>query len=124
MTNLKNELPVAVHQVSGGDARVKVDRKLISLSGISTGSFVVENATRYSIYCRTRGKTGTALVVGYTSHPDIYNCVSVIGEDMIFYTFTDDVPSGTVVYFTLIHGMTLAEVTGTANDNFSVTFYN
>ena len=120
MTSVKNELPVAVHQASGGGARVRYGGTEVWLAGTSSGSFQVEDGTRYRIFLNFRTSTGMLLLVGYTSPPTMANS-SLVGTDLK--ETIDDVPKGTTVYYVLISPMTGTPITGGADDYLYVSYY-
>ncbi len=96
MTNLMNELPVAVHVASGGCARIRASGQTISLNGISSGSFQITGATRYRIKCSLFTVGGLTLLVGYTNPLTLSNASwTAINREEI----SDDVPEGTTVYW-------------------------
>lgn len=120
MTSLKNELPVAVHVASGGDARVRVGGEVISLNGISTGSFQVSNATRFRVLFSNRTAGGMILLVGYSTPLTMANA-SRLGID--FCEVVDDVPEGTTVYFALFTSDDYTPMDGGALDSLHITYY-
>ena len=120
MTNLRNELPVAVHVASGGEARVRTGGDVISLDGISSGSFQVSGATRFKGIFNPRSTGGMMLLLGYTS-PVTFANASLLAVD--FGQFYDDVPEGTTVYFSLISGEDLTPVEGDVADRVHISLY-
>ncbi|MCE5314507.1 MAG: hypothetical protein ABFD49_08670 [Armatimonadota bacterium] len=120
MTTVKNQLPVAVHQVSGGDARVRTGGLTISLTDINGGSFQVENGTRYRIVADLRTYSTLMLLIGYTCPVTQSNASLVcVDLDEVF----DDVEEGTTVYFSVVDTSDLAEVSCTAYDKVHISFY-
>ena len=120
MTNVKNELPVAVHHASGGSARVRYGGAAVSLNGVSSGSFQVESGTRYRIFMSLRSTTALLVLVGYTnplSHANSSFVVTDLNE------ISDDVPEGTTVYYMLASPMTGTPVPGGADDYLYVSYY-
>lgn len=120
MTNLKNELPFAVHLVSGGDARVRTGSQVISLVGASSGSFQVTNATRFRLRLGSWTTGGMMLLVGYSSPVTLANA-SWWSDDSS--EIADDVPEGTTVYFATVNPEDLTPVPGGANDAVHVSCY-
>ena len=96
MTNLMNELPVAVHLASGGEARIRKGGQAISLENIASGSFQVTGGTRFRALYSVRTMTGMVLLLGYTSPVTLANASWLaFDKDEI----ADDVPEGTTVYW-------------------------
>ena len=120
MINLKNELPVAVHIASGGDARVRTGGEAVRLSGITSGSFQLMEGTRYRMQFAARSTGGIAVLVGYTS-PVTLATASRMAFDMN--EVYDDVPQGAVVYFSLVNPDDLTPASGGANDVLFVSYY-
>ena len=120
MTNVKNELPIAVHVASGGDARVKTGGTVVELDGISSGSFQVANGTRYRLFASLRANTGALVLVGYSNPLTIENG-SYIAVDMK--EVVDDVPAGTTVYFAVLSAMDLSPLECSEYDFLYVTYY-
>lgn len=120
MTNLKNELPIAVHMASGGDARVRCGGTTISLDGVSAGSFQVTNGTRYRVFVDTRSTAGLLVLFGYAS-PVAFANASLFGLDLG--EVHDDVPENTTVYFTLINPSDLQPIEGDTLDYLHVSYY-
>jgi hypothetical protein len=120
MTNLRNELPVAVHVASGGEARVRTGGQVISLDGVSSGSFQVSGATRFKALFNARSTGGLMLLMGYTSPVTPANA-SIAGVD--FSQFCDDVPEGTTVYYSSISLEDLSPSEGAVADRIHISFY-
>ncbi len=120
MANLKNELPIAVHVASGGDARIRTRGESIDLNGISSGSFQMMEDTRYRMQFCARSMGGAAVLVGYTS-PVTSATASWIALDMD--EITDDVPQGTVVYFSIISPDNMVTAPGGVHDSLFVSYY-
>lgn len=120
MTNVKNELPVAVHMASGGDARVRTGGINISLHGVSSASFQV-SGTKYKMCPSLRASGGSFVYVGYES-PVGLNNAAFITCDME--TTQDEVPNGTTVYVLLVSPMTNEPINGLAQDSVCVSFYD
>ena len=120
MTNVKNELPIAVHVASGGDARVKTGATVVELDGITGGSFQVTNGTRYRLLPNLRGNTTAVVLVGYSSPLTLGNAarVAVDLNEMV-----DDVPEGTTVYFVVFSVMDLSPLECGEYDFLYVTYY-
>lgn len=121
MTNLKNELPVAVHIASGGDARVRTGGQAMPLNNRSAGSFQVMGATRFRVKLNLRTVTGLSLLIGYSSPVDLTNASLVVPDGGECF---DDVPEGTTVYFSTIGPMEETPIAGGASDYLYVSFYN
>lgn len=117
---MKNELPVAVHVASGGDARLRIGGINVSLEGSPTASFQV-SGTRYKLCPSLRTSAGLFLFVGYES-PISLNNAAFITCDME--TVGDDVPDGTTVYVLLVSPMTMEPVNGMSQDTICVSFYD
>lgn len=120
MTNLRNELPVAVHVASGGEARVRTGGQVISLEDISSGSFQVSGATRFKGFFNPRATGGLMLLVGYTSPLTPDNASMALVD---FGQFCDDVPEGTTVYFCSVSLEDLSPCEGAAGDRIHISFY-
>ena len=120
MTNLMNELPVAVHLASGGEARVRKSGQVISLDGISSGSFQMTNATRYRALYSIRSVGGLMLLVGYASPVTMAN-MSWVGIDRD--EIIDDVPEGTTVYFKTVNPDDFSACNGGENDSIHISLY-
>lgn len=118
--NLRNELPIAVHVASGGDARVRTGGQVISLGGISSGSFQVSGATGYRGVFSSRGTSGLMLLLGYTSPVTIANASHMAID---FGGFSDDVPDGTTVHFAIVKLEDFTSTQGAASDQVHVSFY-
>lgn len=120
MTNVKNELPVAVHVASGGDARVRTGGTNVSLNGTPTASFQV-SGTKYKLCTSLRASAGSFVFIGY-ENPINLNNASFITRDMD--TIEDVVPDGTTVYVLLVSPMTMEPINGLANDTVCISFYD
>lgn len=120
MTNVKNELPVAVHVASGGDARVRTGGTAISLDGISQGSFQVQNGTKFRVCANFRSGSGAILLLATDSPVTLSNASTVVSDGQLV---SDCVPSGTEIYFILVSPMDLQPTPGGAYDYLYVTFY-
>ena len=121
MTNVKNELPIAVHIASGGDARLRSGGASVDLNGETDGSFQVTGATRYKICANLRSNSSTLICVGYQSPVTMANA-SMLLSDMG--SVVDDVPDGTTVYFGLFDVSTMDAAAGGASDTLLVSFYS
>lgn len=100
MTNLMNELPVAVHLASGGAARVRKGGQVITLEGVSSGSFQVTGGTGYRLAYTIFAASGVLLLVGYENPLTLANASWLaISRDEIH----DDVPEGTTVYWKTVN---------------------
>jgi len=120
MTNLRNELPIAVHVASGGDARVRTGGQVIVLDGISSGSFQVTNGTRFRAFYSVRTTSGQILLLGYTSPVTILNASWIM---MDFDNMSDDVPEGSTVYFTTLSSDDLTPMQGGEFDTVHISIY-
>lgn len=120
MINLKNELPVAVHLASGGDARVRTGGQVISFDGVSSGSFQVMNATKLRGMLNLRTNSGLAVLLGYTS-PVTYANASWVLFDLN--QVTDEVPEGTTVYYATISPDEFIPMAGGVHDTLHLSFY-
>lgn len=120
MTNLRNELPVAVHIASGGDARVRTGGQVISLNEISSGSFQVLGATKYRAEFNTRTTGGMVLLMGYTSPVTLANASWV---SLDWGQINDDVPEGTSVYFATVEADEFAALQGGEHDTLHISYY-
>lgn len=120
MTNLRNQLPIAVHVQSGGDARVRTGGQVLSLDGVSAGSIQLTGATRLRGVFSARSTGGVMLLVGYSSPVTLANAswfVSDLAE------FSDDAPEGTVVHFQMVSMDDHAPVVGDELDAIHLSFY-
>lgn len=120
MTNVKNELPIAIHHASGGSARVRLSGSTISLEGVSGGSFQVTGGTRYRLFSDIRGSAGAALLVGYSTPLTSTNAFTACGD---LGEVCDDVPEGTMVYFQIVSPVDLQPITGAALDLIHFSIY-
>lgn len=120
MAKVKNELPVAVHVASGGDARVRVGSQVVSLNGINSGSFQVTGGTRFRMLTSLRTGIGLVLLVGYAGPVTVANMEMTCDD---YGVCMDDVPEGTTVHFTLVDATTLEPAAGGTDDRLHVTFY-
>jgi len=120
VTNVKNELPIAVHVASGGDARVKTGGTVVELDGITGGSFQVTNGTRYRLFPNLRANITALVLVGY-SNPLTLENGSRIATDLN--ETVDDVPAGTTVYFAVLSAMDLSPLECSEYDFLYVTYY-
>ena len=120
MTNVKNELPIAVHVASGGDARVKTGGTVVELDGITGGSFQVTNGTRYRLLPNLRANSTALILIGYTNPLTMGNA-SRIATDVV--EMVDDVPAGTTVYFVVLNSMDLTPLECSEYDFLYVTYY-
>lgn len=118
--NLKNELPVAVHIASGGDARVRRGGQVISFNETTAGSFQVSNATHYKLQFSLRSSSGLMLILGYTSPLTLANASAVLEDIDIF---EDDVLEDTTVYMMLVPTDSEMLIAGGALDRAYVSFY-
>jgi len=120
MTNLRNELPVAVHVASGGDARVRTGGQTFSLDGVSSGSFQMTDATRFRALLSTRTMSGMLLLLGYTSPVTLSNAAWIVSD---IDSISDDVPEGTTVYFATVSPDDFTAMQGGDLDTLHVSFY-
>jgi len=120
MTNLQNELPVAVHVASGGDARVRAGGQVISLNGISSGSFQVLGATKYRAVLSARSTAGMVMLVGYTSPVTLANASWIVLD---WGQINDDVPEGATVYFSTIEVDEFGPQQGGEHDTLHISYY-
>jgi len=120
MAKLLNGLPLSVHHASGGDARVRTGGAALQLTGISSGSFQV-NGTRYKFYPNMRAANDTMILLGYSSPVTFANASAMV---MDMQQYSDDVPEGTTLYFTLISPVTLEPIGATPMDFIYVSFYS
>ena len=120
MTDLRNELPVAVHLASGGDARLRTGGEVISLNGISSASFQMINSTRFRAFFSNRSMGGLVLLIGYTAPVTLANA-SWMGSDSAL--FTDDVPEGTTIHISTVNPEDYTSAPGGAFDALHVSFY-
>jgi|GEM_PF-1154903 len=120
MTNLMNELPVAVHVASGGAARVRKGGLTISLNGVSSGSFQVTGGTRYRLSCNLFTVGGLLLLVGYQDPLSLSSAAWLaIDRDKI----EDDVPEGTTVYWKAVNPEDFAPYPGGEFDSIHISIY-
>jgi hypothetical protein len=120
VTNVKNELPVAVHIASGGDARVRTGGTVISLNGISSGSFQVTDGTRYRLVPSLRASVNAFVLVGYTNPLTTANTSHIV-EDLS--EIADDVPAGTTVHFAVLSSGDLSPLQCSEYDFLYVNYY-
>ena len=120
VTDVKNELPIAVHHASGGDARVRCGGTAIALDGISSGSFQVTSGTRYRLYTSLRSTSGMVPVISYSNPATLQNAARLCFD---LNEIADDVAEGTTVYFALLDGETFLPANGGALDYLYVSFY-
>lgn len=120
MAHVRNKLPVAVHHESGGSARMRVGGTVVSLAGVSSGSFRVTGGTGYRLCYSGRGMGGFLLLVGYTSPVTLANA-SVALMDLSVYE--DNVPEGATVYLATISPGDLTPALGDAGDAVYASFY-
>jgi hypothetical protein len=120
MTNLMNELPVAVHLASGGDARVRKGGQVIMLEGVSSGSFQVTGGTRYRLAYTIFTAGGLLLLVGYETPLAIENASwRALDREEIH----DDVPEGTTVYWKTVSPDNFATYPGGEFDSIHISIY-
>lgn len=120
MIRTMNELPVAVHHESGGDARVRCGGFGISLNNVASGSFQVIGGTRFRLFVNTRTNAGLAIAIGYQ------NPVTTANTEMLVQDLNsafDDVPEGTTVYWALVNPLDFVPVPGGQYDYIHVAFY-
>lgn len=120
MTKLQNELPVAVHLASGGDARIRTSGQVIAFDGVSSASLQLTGANRFRGVFSARGTGGLMLLVGYSTPLTLATASWVVGD---FGEFSDDVPEGTTVYFSVIGGENMSPIEGGPLDTAHVSFY-
>lgn len=120
MPRVKNDLPIAVHIASGGDARIRRGGTVISLDGVSSGSFQVTGGTGYRVVLNNSTTTGIQLLLGYTSPVTPANA-SLICQDGSH--LADDVPEGATVYFSILDPMELLPMQGGESDYLYVSIY-
>jgi hypothetical protein len=65
MDGLKNQLPVAVHQVGGGDARVRTGSTVIPINGLSSGNFSTGTASKIKVFANLRTSADAILIISY-----------------------------------------------------------
>jgi hypothetical protein len=120
MTNLRNELPVAVHLASGGDARVRTGGQTFSFNGVSSGSFQMTGATRFRAFFSTRTMSGLLLLLSYTNPVTLLNA-SWIMRDLT--SLSENVPEGATVYFAAVSPDDFTAMQGGEFDTLHVSFY-
>jgi len=120
VSKVKNELPIAVHHSSGGDARIRTGGQTISLTGLTGGSFQVQNGTRYRLAADLRTFSTLMILIGYNS-PVTQSNASLVCLDLkeVF----DDVEEGTTVYFSAVDMSSLSPTLCTSYDKVHVSFY-
>lgn len=91
----------------------------IQLTGVSSGSFQV-NGTRYKLYSNMRSANDLMTLIGYSSPVTFANASAMV---MDMGQYSDDVPEGTTVYFTLISPATLEPANATPADFIYASFY-
>ncbi len=119
MIEVKNGLPVAVHNVSGGCARMRVGGFPVPLNNVESGTIEVAGGTQIRLLLSARS-TGCILAIGFSSGVS-YTNAAWICIDME--TVTLDVPEGTVIHFTCIDQSTLIATEGGASDMLFVSIY-
>ena len=120
MTNLMNELPVAVHVSSGGAARVRKGGQVIMLDGVSSGSFQVTGGTGYRLAYTIFTTSGLLLLVGYENPLALANASWLaLDRDEIH----DDVPEGTTVYWKTVNPDTFSPYPGGESDSIHISIY-
>ena len=120
MTSLKNELPVAVHVASGGEARIRTGGQVIALNGVTSGSFQVTEGTRFRAQYSSRTMCGMLLLLGYTSPVTLANASWVMTD---LTSISDDVPEGATVYLATITPDDFTAMQGGQFDTLHVSFY-
>jgi hypothetical protein len=120
MDGLKNQLPVAVHQVGGGEARVRKSSTVIHLQGLTSGSFSTENATKIRIQANLLESADATVLVSYDGDPSFANA-----EYVFDYTkpYIECIAGPLTVYWHLMDSMTGTNRVGGTNDYLYVTFY-
>ena len=121
MTNLRNELPIAVHLASGGNARLRTGGQAVSLNGISSASVQASGATGVRGVLNARSTGSVLLLVGYSSPVTASNAswvISDLGE------FKDDIPTGTTLYLQAVSSDSLSPITCGAHDYVFLSFYD
>lgn len=121
MTNLKNELPVQVHVGSGGCGRVRSGGTVVSLNGVSSGSFQVTGATGFRGLFNNRTVSGLMLLIGYASPISAQNAVMSVSD---LQQIADDVPEGTTVYFATFSADGMIPTAGGMLDTLNLSFYS
>lgn len=120
MIKVMNELPVAVHHKSGGDARVRCGGLSISLNNKSSGSFQVTGGTRCRMSISTRTNAGLFVFFGYQDPASVANAEMLVQD---LGAICEDVQEGTTIYWTLVNPGDCSPVPGGQNDYIYVTFY-
>lgn len=120
MTSLKNELPVAVHIASGGEARARTGGQVCALNGITSGSFQVTEGTRFRALYSSRTMGGMLLLLGYASPVTLANASWIMGD---LTSMTDNVPEGTTVYFATVTPDDFTAMQGGPFDTLHISFY-
>lgn len=120
MAKLRNELPVAVHVASGGDARVRTGGQVVSFNGVSAASVQMDGATRIRGVFSARSSVGVILLVGYSGPLTSANASFFVTD---LEEFSDDVPDGTTVYFRTVSSDDMSPVNGDTLDVVHLSFY-
>jgi len=120
MTNLRNELPIAVHLASGGNARIRTGGQVVAFDQVSSGSVQLTGATGFRGSFSARSTGGVLLLIGYATPLTHENASWVISD---FGQFSDDAPEGTTVHFRLVSSDNLEPANGGALDAVYVSFY-
>jgi hypothetical protein len=121
LIDVKNELPIAVHHASGGNARVRVGGQAISLNGVSTGSFEIGDVTCFRVSANLRTSAGFLVVIGYTGPVTLANASRVFADTM---TIEENVPDHATVYYALVDPGTAQITEGGAQDYLYVSLYD
>lgn len=120
MDALKNQLPVAVHQVGGGDARVRTGNLVIPLEGMSNGSFSTGTATKIRIFANLRTSGDAVVVLSYTPDPSFANAEFVFDNVQ---SYTESITGPLNVYWKLLDTALGVDRIGGPTDFLYVTFY-
>ena len=120
MTDVKNELPIAVHIASGGDARIRREGVVIPLSGVSGGSFQVVNATQYRALANMRSTSSLIIIIGHTNPVTLINGSAVL---MDMDDFVENVAEGSTIHFAILHPETLQPALAGGDDYLYVSLY-
>jgi hypothetical protein len=120
MDSFKNNLPIAVHQVGGGEAMKRTGSLIIPLDGTISGSFSTGTASKIRVFANLRTNTDILILLSCDTPATIGNAVMSICDREVFYEYPK---SAILIHYHLIDIAMLSDRAAGANDYLCVTFY-
>lgn len=120
MDSFKNNLPIAVHQVGGGEAMKRTGSLIIPLDGTITGSFSTGTASKIRVFPNLRTGTDILVLLSFSGPVSLSEADYVLVDREHFWEY---LPDTVTVHYRLIDLAMLVDRTAGANDYLCVAFY-